>query len=124
MSECGRRASLFSWEQRGAPDAIDAETPHAKKIVPICGNRATQATLLKTTQRELSAFKSTYPVAGESNQGYKLGNRVQPGVTAGAGYSGQPGAARRDCWSRLAQAGDACLDAVVACGQRKLFLRI
>ena len=87
-----------------------AETAQRRpKVLPSCGNRATRATLHKTTQRGLPAYKYTYPVVVESSRGYKLGNRVQPGVTAGAGYASH---------RRLPRRG------IVACGQRKLTLRI
>ena len=95
----------------------------AGKITPICGkdhpdwrkprnggrrsssygNRATRATLHKTSQRGLPAYKYTYPVVVESSRGYKLGNRVQPGVTAGAGYTSRRRLPRRGSRVRATQ---------------------
>ena len=58
-------------------------------VFPSCGNRATWAELHKTTQRGFPAYKYTYLVPVESSRGYKIGNRVQPGVIAGASYTSQ-----------------------------------
>ena len=65
-----------------------AETAQRRpKVLPSCTSRATRATLPKTSQRGLPAYKYTYPVVVESTRGYKLGNRVQHGVTTGIGYT-------------------------------------
>ena len=55
-----------------------------------------RATLHKTSQRGHPAEKYTYPVVVESSRGYKLGNGVQPGAIAGAGYTS---------WRRLPRRG-------------------
>ena len=110
-------APLSSRENRGGPPTQKRrrtnQPPSAGKITPIGGERTTEAEspseVRKTSQRGHLAYKYTYPVPVESSRRHKLGNRVQPGVTAGAGH---------------VPAGDACRDAEVACGQRKLTLRI
>ena len=65
------------------------------KVLPRCENRATLAALHKTSQRGLLAYKCTYPVPVVSSQGHKLGNQVQPGVTAGAGRTSRRRVPRR-----------------------------
>ena len=77
------------YKQITAPH-LARNAPRRPKAVPSCENRATQAALHKNTQRGLLAYKYTNPVPVESSRGYKLGNRVQPGVAAGAGYTYQP----------------------------------
>ena len=51
--------------------------------------------LHKTTQRGLQAYNYTYPMVVESSREYKLGNRVQPGVIAGAGFTNRRRLPRR-----------------------------
>ena len=107
------KSAKRSYPFAGKITPIGGNAQRRPKVLPSCGNRAMRATLHKTTQRGLPAYKYTYPVVVESSRGTRL---VQ---------AGQPGAVRRDCWSRLRiPAGGACLDAVVACGQRKLTMRI
>ena len=62
---------------------------------PSCGNRATRAALHKTTQRRLPACKHRWLCLWSPAGGTKLGNPVQPGVVAEAGYTSQRRVPRR-----------------------------
>ena len=111
-----RRNSTTQNSPNAKRSSRSAETAQRRpKILPICGNRATQATLPKTPQRGLSAYKYTYPVAGESSRGYKLGNRVQPGLTAGAGYSSRRRLPRRGSRVQATQPHPAYRDTTTSC---------
>ena len=98
-----KRSYLFAGKlsSKGGNNA-EAEGPLEQQ------NRAKQATLHKTTQRRLLAYKYTYPISIEPSKAHKLGNRVEQYVTAGAGHISRTHV----------------FDAIVACGQRKLNLRI